>query len=137
MPDKTPDKLVALAPAAGPDHDRDPSSPLSQFQPESSDPDRRPWNLLTRDCEAAVGMSPDGDILFSHGDADDLADVTALAARLAQLTAKALGMEEMIAMECSSERESFFIYRATTGEQVALKPRAEVSLRSIKAALDL
>ena len=89
-------------------------------------------------CDAAVRLSADGRVMATSGNADDLADLAAYATRLGQLAAEALGMEEIIAIECTSDSEIFLIYEAEGGDIVALKAKDKSpALTAIRAKLDL
>ncbi|MCG8420762.1 MAG: hypothetical protein MJE77_22810 [Proteobacteria bacterium] len=130
------EKLV-LIPQAAVQAPSLPPPPARPRQTEEFLPQREQTDLGEADFEVAVRLSTDGRVMTSKGSADDLADVAAYVARLGQLTAEALGMEQFMAIECASDQETCIIYRAVGGDLVAVKSSQPAAFFGLKDQLNL
>jgi hypothetical protein len=91
----------------------------------------------TSDFEHFVRVDRHGRVLTGHGEIDQLAALSAYAVRIADLVGDLLNFGPSLAIEASFAHGSIFAYRDTTGDVIGLKPHARVSLRSIRARLQL
>jgi hypothetical protein len=82
-------------------------------------------------------LSAQGAVLRNKGGSDELAEATAYAHRLVQLTGELLGLEEFVAIECAFASDRFIVFSENEGEIVALRPRPELNLQVLRERLGL
>lgn len=108
-----------------------PSSPLEpRVNSESSAP-------MLAQVRAAVRVDPSGNIVSSKGDARDLGQVAAYAARLAELVGDGLGMQGLLSVEVTQLRSRTLIYREKTGNTFALSAAPDADLSQVRERLGL
>ena len=86
---------------------------------------------------AAVRIDPSGNIVSSKGDAGDLGQVAAYAARLAELIGDGLGMQGLVSVEVTQQRSRTLIYREKTGNTFALSAAPDADLSQVRERLGL
>jgi len=91
-----------------------------------------PPNSSFANFPAMVRLDPNGNVLASKGNTEDLAPVAAYAARLADLVGNLLGMESLVALECVFSGERLIMHRERTGNLVALKARPDQDLSAVR-----
>jgi hypothetical protein len=84
-----------------------------------------------------VRLSPQGAVLRNKGGSEELAEATAYAHRLVQLTGELLGLEEFVALECAFASDRFVLFTENGGDVVALRPRPEFNLQALRERLGL
>jgi hypothetical protein len=89
------------------------------------------------DFPIMVRLSSQGAVLRNKGGTDELAEATAYAHRLVQLTGELLGFEEFVALECTFAGDRFLLFTEGDGDLVALRPRPEVNLQALRERLGL
>jgi hypothetical protein len=89
------------------------------------------------DFPIMVRLSSHGTVLRNKGGSEELAEATAYAHRLVQLTGELLGLEEFVALECGFGSERFFVFTEGDGDVVALRPRADLNLQALRERLGL
>jgi hypothetical protein len=89
------------------------------------------------DFPVMVRLSSHGTVLRNKGGSEELAEATAYAHRLVQLTGELLGLEEFVALECTFGNEKFFVFTEGDGDVVALRPRADLNLQALRERLGL
>ncbi|HEY6559695.1 MAG TPA: DUF4388 domain-containing protein [Polyangiaceae bacterium] len=90
-----------------------------------------------RGLELAVRLDARGNVLNSRGETADFADLVAYAARLAQLIGSDLGMDRLVAAECTCERSRYLIHVEDSGQVLALKAGKTADLASFRARFGL
>jgi hypothetical protein len=91
----------------------------------------------TTEFPVVLRLGPGGSILHSQGADEELAAVVANARRLGRLAGQLLGMDPFVAMECTVTNGRLLIYDEDNGETVALRPRTDTSLQSLRDRLGL
>jgi hypothetical protein len=91
----------------------------------------------TPDIERGVVLEPNGRVLSTRGDADELAAMTAYAVRLAALVGEELGMGELRAIETVASGTRRLFYVEGDGKLVGVEARAEVELGALREKLGL
>jgi len=86
---------------------------------------------------AAVRIDPSGNVVSSKGDATELSQVAAYAARLAELVGDGLGMQGLLSVEVTQQRSRTLIYREKSGNTFALSAAPEADLTQVKERLGL
>ena len=86
---------------------------------------------------AAVRIDQSGNIVSSKGDAGDLGQVAAYAARLAELVGDGLGMQGLVSVEVTQQRSRTLIYREKTGNTFALSAAPDADLSQVRERLGL
>ena len=77
---------------------------------------------------AAVRIDPSGNVVSSKGDAGELSQVAAYAARLAELVGDGLGMQGLVSVEVTQHRSRTLIYKEKTGNTFALSAAPDADL---------
>jgi hypothetical protein len=111
----------SFVPAAVPDY----SSDRSGVVPRPSD------------FEHFVRVDKHGRVLTGHGRVEELAALSAYATRLGDLIGDMLQFGRVVALEAAVSNRALFVYRDTGGETVGIKPHARMSLRQLRARLNL
>jgi hypothetical protein len=91
----------------------------------------------TTEFPVVLRLGPGGSILHSQGADEELAAVVTNARRLGRLAGQLLGMDPFVAMECTVSSGRLLIYDEDNGETVALRPRSDTSLQSLRDRLGL
>ena len=102
----------------------------ASVNPESSAP-------LLAQVRAAVRIDPAGNVVSSKGDAEELTQVAAYAARLAELVGDGLGMQGLVSVEVTQHRSRTLIYKEKTGNTFALSASPEADLSQVRERLGL
>lgn len=89
------------------------------------------------DFPVMVRLSSQGTLLRNKGGNEELAEATAYAHRLVQLTGELLGLEEFVALECTFASDRFLVFTEGDGDVVALRPRADLNLQALRERLGL
>jgi hypothetical protein len=89
------------------------------------------------DFPVMVRLSSNGTVVRNKGGTEELAEATAYAHRLVQLTGELLGLDEFVALECVFEGDRFIVFTENDGDVVALRPRPEVNLQPMRERLGL
>jgi hypothetical protein len=92
---------------------------------------------LLAQVRAAVRIDPAGNVVSSKGEATELAQVAAYAARLAELVGDGLGMRGLVSVEVMQERSRTIIYKEKTGNTFALSASPEADLSQVRERLGL
>jgi hypothetical protein len=86
---------------------------------------------------AAVRVDQSGNVVSSKGDAGDLGQIAAYAARLAELVGDGLGMQGLLSVEVTQHRSRTLIYREKTGNTFALSAAPDADLSQVRERLGL
>lgn len=86
---------------------------------------------------AAVRIDPSGNVVSSKGDASELSQVAAYAARLAELVGDGLGMQGLLSIEVSQQRSRTLIYKEKSGNTFALSAAPDADLTQVRERLGL
>jgi Domain of unknown function (DUF4388) len=86
---------------------------------------------------AAVRIDQNGNVLSSKGDASELSQVAAYAARLAELVGDGLGMLGLVSVEVTQQRSRTLIYKEKSGNTFALSASPEADLSHVRERLGL
>lgn len=86
---------------------------------------------------AAVRIDPVGNVVSSKGDAQELSQVAAYAARLAELVGDGLGMQGLVSVEVLSHHSRTLIYKEKTGNTFALTAAPDADLNQVRERLGL
>lgn len=86
---------------------------------------------------AAVRIDPSGNVVSSKGDASELSQVAAYAARLAELVGDGLGMQGLLSVEVSQQRSRTLIYKEKSGNTFALSAAPDADLTQVRERLGL
>jgi hypothetical protein len=89
------------------------------------------------DFPVMLRLSAQGAVLRNKGGTEELAEATAYAHRLVQLTGELLGLEEFVALECAFANERFIVFTENDGDVVALRPRPDLGLQPLRERLGL
>jgi hypothetical protein len=92
---------------------------------------------LLAQVRAAVRIDPAGNVVSSKGEATELAQVAAYAARLAELVGDGLGMQGLVSVEVMQQRSRTIIYKEKTGNTFALSASPEADLSQVRERLGL
>jgi hypothetical protein len=92
---------------------------------------------LLAQVRAAVRIDPAGNVVGSKGDAEELTQVAAYAARLAELVGDGLGMQGLVSVEVTQQRSRTLIYKEKTGNTFALSAAPEADLSQVRERLGL
>lgn len=84
---------------------------------------------------AAVRIDPSGNVLSSKGESEELSQVAAYAARLAELVGDELGMQGLVSVEVMQRRSRTLIYREKSGNTFALSASPETDLSQVRERL--
>jgi predicted regulator of Ras-like GTPase activity (Roadblock/LC7/MglB family) len=86
---------------------------------------------------AAVRLDQSGNVVSSKGEAAELGQVAAYAARLAELVGDGLGMQGLVSVEVTQQRSRTLIYREKTGNTFALTAAPDADLSQVRERLGL
>jgi predicted regulator of Ras-like GTPase activity (Roadblock/LC7/MglB family) len=86
---------------------------------------------------AAVRIDPNGNVVSAKGDASELSQVAAYAARLAELVGDGLGMQGLLSVEVTQQRSRTLIYKEKSGNTFALSASPEADLSQVRERLGL
>lgn len=86
---------------------------------------------------AAVRIDPSGNVVSSKGDASELSQVAAYAARLAELVGDGLGMQGLLSVEVTQQRSRTLIYKEKSGNTFALSAAPDADLTQVRERLGL
>lgn len=92
---------------------------------------------LLAHVRAAVRIDPAGNVIGSKGDAEELTQVAAYAARLAELIGDGLGMQGLVSVEVTQQRSRTLIYKEKNGNTFALSASPEADLSQVRERLGL
>jgi hypothetical protein len=86
---------------------------------------------------AAVRIDQAGNVVSSKGDATELSQVAAYAARLAELVGDGLGMQGLVSVEVTQQRSRTLIYKEKSGNTFALTAAPDADLSQVRERLGL
>lgn len=86
---------------------------------------------------AAVRIDQSGNVVSSKGDASELSQVAAYAARLAELVGDGLGMQGLVSVEVTQQRSRTLIYKEKSGNTFALAAAPDADLTQVRERLGL
>ena len=86
---------------------------------------------------AAVRIDQSGNVVSSKGDANDLSQIAAYAARLAELVGDGLGMQGLVSVEVTQRHSRTLIYREKSGNTFALTAAPDADLTQVRERLGL
>lgn len=89
------------------------------------------------DFPVMMRLSSSGAVLRNKGGSEELAEATAYAHRLVQLTGELLGLEEFVSLECAFANERFIVFTEGDGDIVALRPRPDLNLQALRERIGL
>jgi hypothetical protein len=92
---------------------------------------------LLAQVRAAVRLDPAGNVVSSKGEATELSQVAAYAARLAELVGDGLGMQGLLSVEVTQQRSRTIIYREKNGNTFALSAAPDADLAQVRERLGL
>ena len=118
------------------------SPPPSNRVPISNPPGTMPSSQSgvspsTRGIERAVRLEPDGRVISTRGDSEELAAMTAYALRVSSLVGDELGMGELRAVESVAGGARRLFYTENDGRLVGVEVRADVDLGQLREKLGL
>lgn len=137
-------KLVAFPPArsgavprpSAPPPSVPPTSNYGHSRSEASVSVESPAPMLAQ-VRAAVRIDPAGNVVSAKGEASELTQVAAYAARLAELIGDGLGMQTLVSVEVVQQRSRTLIYKEKGGNTFALSAAAEADLSQVRERLGL
>jgi hypothetical protein len=100
-------------------------------------PPAAPRGENAADFPVMLRLSSHGAVVRNKGGSEELAEATAYAHRLVQLTGELLGLEEFVALECAFANDRFIVFTEGDGDVVALRPRPELNLQALRERLGL
>ena len=86
---------------------------------------------------AAVRIDQSGNVVSSKGDASELSQIAAYAARLAELVGDGLGMQGLVSVEVTQRRSRTLIYKEKSGNTFALSAAPDADLTQVRERLGL
>ena len=86
---------------------------------------------------AAVRLDPAGNVVSAKGDATELSQVAAYAARLAELVGDGLGMQGLVSVEVTQQHSRTLIYKEKSGNTFALSAAIDADLSQVRERLGL
>jgi hypothetical protein len=89
------------------------------------------------DFSVMMRLGPSGALLANRGGTDEMAGTVAYAQRLLQLAGEILGLEPFSAIECTFTEGRCLIFTEAGDETVALRPRPQANLQSLRERLGL
>ena len=89
------------------------------------------------DFPVMLRLSANGSVLRNRGASEELAEATAYAHRLVQLTGELLGLEAFVALECVFANDRLVVFTEGDADVVALRPRPELNLQALRDRLGL
>lgn len=93
--------------------------------------------LKSEDFSVILRLRPDGSTGVNEGASQDFTDMVAYATRLTELIGAQLGAERFMAMECTFKTGRCFLVLEAGGDVVALRPRPEADVASLRQLLGL
>jgi len=128
--------LVAF-PGAAPDEKAKVNMRNPNIEPPSAAPVPLVRGELTAEFPVVLRLGPNGVVLKNKGASEEMAGVVAYAQRLVQLTGEILGLDEVVAIECQFTEGRCLVFTDDNGDTVALRPRPDASLQSLRERLGL
>jgi Domain of unknown function (DUF4388) len=113
-----------------------PSPPASGSSRSEANVSSEPTPMLAQ-VRAAVRLDQSGNVVSSKGDAAELGQVAAYAARLAELVGDGLGMLGLVSVEVTQQRSRTLIYREKSGNTFALTAAPDADLSQVRERLGL
>jgi hypothetical protein len=92
---------------------------------------------LLAQVRAAVRIDRAGNVVSAKGSADELTQIAAYAARLAELVGDGLGMQGLVSVEVMQGRSRTLIYKEKTGNIFALNAAPDADLSQVRERLGL
>jgi hypothetical protein len=89
------------------------------------------------DFPVVLRLAPSGAVLKNKGGTEELAEVVAYAHRLVQLTGELLGLDEFTSVEFTFTEGRCLMFAENNGDIVALRPRPDANLQSLRERLGL
>lgn len=123
-PSSPPPPVVAAAP------------PVSSSRSEASVSAEAPAPMLAQ-VRAAVRIDPAGNVVSAKGDASELSQIAAYAARLAELVGDGLGMQGLVSVEVTQQHSRTLIYKEKSGNTFALSAAIDADLSQVRERLGL
>jgi predicted regulator of Ras-like GTPase activity (Roadblock/LC7/MglB family) len=96
-----------------------------------------PSTPLLAQVRAAVRIDAAGNVIGSKGDTEELTQIAAYAARLAELIGDGLGMQGLVSVEVTQQRSRTLIYKEKTGNTFALCASPDADLSQVRERLGL
>jgi hypothetical protein len=124
-PSSPPPPVVAAAPP-----------PVSSSRLEASVSAEAPAPMLAQ-VRAAVRIDPAGNVVSAKGDASELSQIAAYAARLAELVGDGLGMQGLLSVEVTQQHSRTLIYKEKSGNTFALSAAIDADLSQVRERLGL
>ena len=122
---------------------RSPSSPPSSMAPVSTS-SRSEASVSTEgsapmlaQVRAAVRIDPAGNVVSSKGEASELSQIAAYAARLAELVGDGLGMQGLVSVEVAQHHSRTLIFKEKSGNTFALSAAPDADLSQVRERLGL
>jgi predicted regulator of Ras-like GTPase activity (Roadblock/LC7/MglB family) len=113
-----------------------PEAPVNPSRSEAR-VNSEPAAPMLAQVRAAVRIDQAGNVVSSKGDAGDLGQVAAYAARLAELVGDGLGMQGLVSVEVSQQKSRTLIYREKSGSTFALSAAPDADLSQVRERLGL
>jgi hypothetical protein len=110
--------------------------PISSSRSEASVSTEAAAPMLAQ-VRAAVRIDPAGNVVSSKGDANELSQVAAYAARLAELVGDGLGMQGLLSVEVTQQHSRTLIYKEKSGNTFALSAAIDADLSQVRERLGL
>ena len=86
---------------------------------------------------AAVRIDPAGNVVSSKGEAGELSQIAAYAARLAELVGDGLGMQGLVSVEVAQHHSRTLIFKEKNGNTFALSAAPDADLSQVRERLGL
>jgi hypothetical protein len=119
-------------------------SPPPSVAPKSGSPpleasvgSSEPAASILAQVRAAVRIDQGGNVVSAKGNASELAQIAAYAARLAELIGDGLGMQGLLSVEVARQRSRTLIYKEKSGNTFALSAAADADLSQVRERLGL
>jgi hypothetical protein len=113
-----------------------PPGPVSSSKLEASVSTEGSAPMLAQ-VRAAVRIDQSGNVVSSKGEAEELTQIAAYAARLAELVGDGLGMQGLVSVEVAQRRSRTLIYKEKSGNTFALTAAPEADLSQVRERLGL
>jgi Domain of unknown function (DUF4388) len=92
---------------------------------------------MSGDFTVVMRLGPSGAVITNRGGSEELAETVAYTQRLLQLAGELLGFEEFSAAECAFVEGRCLMFSEGEGEVVALRPRPDANLQTLRERLGL
>lgn len=132
-----PSARAATRPSSSPPPSAPPAPPVSGSTRSDPGMSHESSTPMLAQVRAAVRVDPAGNLVSSKGDARELGQIAAYAARLAELVGDGLGMQGLVSVEVTQQRSRTFIYREKTGNTFALSAAPDADLSQVRERLGL